>query len=106
MILKNWLAQMSATSKGVERQQIKTPIHLMYPRKVPQQRPNLEVVVMNKEGHPLETQMMVETRTLLRKQLKNLILFILPQKEKEKFKRRDKNYLKLKEVPKPWKLMM
>jgi hypothetical protein len=38
----------------------------------------------------------METRTLLGKQWKNLIVFTLPQKEKEKFKRRDNTYLKLK----------
>jgi len=78
----------------------------MYHKKVPQQRTNLIVVVMNNEGHPLENEMTVETRTLLRKQLKKLILFILPQKQKDIFKRRDNNYLKLKEVPKIWKLTM
>jgi hypothetical protein len=81
MKLKNLLAQMSATIKEVKRQKIKTPIHLMYPRKVPQQRPNLKAVVMNKEGHPLKTQMMVETRILLRRiDFKNPILFIHQQK--------------------------
>jgi hypothetical protein len=49
--------------------------------------------------------MMVETETLPKIQLKNLTLFIPILKEKEKSKKKEKNYLKVKRVPKIWKLM-
>jgi hypothetical protein len=75
---------MSTTNNGVEKQQRKTQIHLMYRKKVPQQRPNPEVVVRDREGIPMETHMMVETRTLPRRQLKNLTLLIPLLKEKDK----------------------
>jgi hypothetical protein len=78
----------------------------MYHRRVPRQKSNLKVAVKNKEGLPLEIQMMVETKTLPKRQLKNLTLFIPLLKEKEKSKKKDKNYLKLKGVPKIWKLTM
>jgi hypothetical protein len=74
-------------------------------QKSTRQKQNPKIVVKNREGLPPEIQMMVETKTLPERQLKNHTLFIPILKEKEKSKKKDKNYLKLKRVPKIWKLM-
>jgi hypothetical protein len=62
--------------KWGQEQQVKTQVHQMCHKRVPQQKKKPKIIVKNKEGLPPEIQMMVEIKTLPKRQLKNHTLFM------------------------------